>query len=52
MRKLVLLFITFIWTSLLINFKSLFLNKVPFKRPVSVKFEIHLAQLQQPELFH
>ena len=32
-----LLFITFIFTSLLINFRFLFLSKVPFSNPVSVK---------------
>ena len=50
-ENFVLLFITLICTSLLINLKFLFLKSVPFKRPVSVRIwnPLQIPKIKQPE---
>ena len=51
-ENLVLLFKTLMFTSLLMNFRFLFLNRVPFNRPVSVNIwkPLHIPRIKHPLL--
>ena len=52
LENFVLLLITFILISLLINLRFLFLNKVPFNKPVSVKIwnPLLIPRIKHPDL--